>query len=611
MEGVRELNYNYGTYINFAAVMAEQIFEHTYSDDERDGVDRSRVAVFFTDGKPDGDGEGLYDLADETLQPAYRMKNNEKGEVSIYSVGVFESADASKIWHLQDDNTAPNEFMHMLSSNFPTAYAFESAREVRDVGATSNRNIVITDVNSELLVTDGDGNVSVDPSKSGYYLTAINALELVNVFESISSDVSSGGASVTLDAETIVRDVISGNWEIDVDEDEIASEQINVYTMQYVAEDAWEATADRLTPVVFGNTVSVTGFDFSENYVGVDIIQGVSTYRGKKLVIEIPIRPTEDNMGGLRQPTNVAALSGIYYDSNGDGVLSNNERLETFAVPAVDIPTTVAISKIIENGDGFAGDNEFSLIGSYYNATFAYTSLNGELGGGNYLNMNKTDAEDFTLSLSEGENHSLENVMVGEILKIKEINAEDYQVKVEININPNNDEIEGDQEPEGERWYELAADADGYYNVTVEAGLKIRVTNTLLRANLTITKEGADPNDENQIFLFRVSGPNITMDIAIVGNDSVTIEHLPVGEYTVQELIYWSWRYDVYSVTATNDETVTDVENGIKFDLTVNDESVTFSNTRTNIYWLSGDSYVENWWIGDNDIIVTKRKESD
>ena len=119
--------------------------------------------------------------------------------------------------------------------------------------------------------------------------------------------------------------------------------------------------------------------------------------------------------------------------------------------------------------------------------------------------------------------------------------------------------------------------------------------------DLTITKKGADPKDENQSFMFRVTGPNsFSMEVVIVGNGSTTIKHLPVSDYTVQELTDWSWRYD---------EVTSDPTNGTVSLTSHNKQgTVTFTNTRTDKFWLSGDCYIENWW--DNGTIK-KRNGSD
>ena len=103
-------------------------------------------------------------------------------------------------------------------------------------------------------------------------------------------------------------------------------------------------------------------------------------------------------------------------------------------------------------------------------------------------------------------------------------------------------------------------------------------------ADLTIIKTGAEAIDENQSFIFRVTGTGggKVMDVTVQGNNSVTIKGLTVGTYTVEEVTSWSWRYkpDQGSINV-------EVKGGQK-------NEVTFNNSRTNGSWLSGDSYAIN-----------------
>lgn len=102
-------------------------------------------------------------------------------------------------------------------------------------------------------------------------------------------------------------------------------------------------------------------------------------------------------------------------------------------------------------------------------------------------------------------------------------------------------------------------------------------------ADLTITKKGWQSIDENQTFIFDVIGPdNFELTVTINGNGSVTIEDLPIGQYTVTERTDWSWRY-------------TPNGNGKSIDLVAGAENkVEFENTRSIPYWLSGDNVNEN-----------------
>ena len=100
-------------------------------------------------------------------------------------------------------------------------------------------------------------------------------------------------------------------------------------------------------------------------------------------------------------------------------------------------------------------------------------------------------------------------------------------------------------------------------------------------ADLTITKTGCVDIDENQSFIFRVSGEGYDGTVVINGNGSVTIKGLKIGSYTVTEVSGWSWRY------APDNGSQTIV---LKPDMS----NVAFVNTRSSYKWLGGDAYVQN-----------------
>jgi fibro-slime domain-containing protein len=127
-----------------------------------------------------------------------------------------------------------------------------------------------------------------------------------------------------------------------------------------------------------------------------------------------------------------------------------------------------------------------------------------------------------------------------------------------------------------------------------------------LYGNLEITKTGISDLDHNseetQSTIYVISGTtskgdDFYMEIAIVGNSSKLINHIPIGTYTVTEKTDWSWRYGPES----NSDDVEIVGGGTAETL--------FVNERTEIYWLSGDSHCENWWGGADGTVV--KREAD
>lgn len=155
----------------------------------------------------------------------------------------------------------------------------------------------------------------------------------------------------------------------------------------------------------------------------------------------------------------------------------------------------------------------------------------------------------------------------------------------------------------------LAVGEDGKYNL--EAGYTNFGNITLVAAfepayaDLKITKEGWDDSDENQTFIFEVTGKpynkklaDINMTVTICGDGSTLIKDLPVGDYQVKEVTQWGWRYNVDGANP-KDVTIDDPKETV--------ESL-FSNDRSNKIWLSGDSYCENIW--KNSAIDNSRKST-
>ena len=106
-------------------------------------------------------------------------------------------------------------------------------------------------------------------------------------------------------------------------------------------------------------------------------------------------------------------------------------------------------------------------------------------------------------------------------------------------------------------------------------------------AKLEITKTGAAAIDENQSFIFNVSGQGLSMDVVLnaSNNFTATLSRLPVGEYTVSEKSGWSWRYSFAGAEGDDIQL-----NGSTVTIPVDDEinSLTVSNGRGNNKWLNG-----------------------
>ena len=242
-----------------------------------------KVVIMFTDGEPNHGSGFVNSVATDTIKAAYDLKHS---GASVYSVGVFNSSVNSKVY----------PYMNLVSSNYPDAQSF---------------------------------NASADATVHGYFMTSDNSAGLTNIFQTISQEI--GGASVTLTATTVLKDTISDYFNLDESVD--GSRKIEVHTETCTAIDAdgnptaWsnDNNPNQYKADVVGKTITVTGFDYSANWVG----SHNGRPGGKKIVLEIPIKPIDEKCWGLDLPTNDAENTGVYVDG---------KSVAPFPVPTVDYP---------------------------------------------------------------------------------------------------------------------------------------------------------------------------------------------------------------------------------------------------------------------------------
>lgn len=277
-----------GTLTNLGLEMANGIFA---SNPINNGDQRNRVVILFTDGVPGWSGYSS-DVANSAITQANTAKNTYGA--TVYSIGIFAGADATSPGNQNGDETAKaNWFMQKVSSNNGT------------------------------------------PRTSSYYLSAGDADSLNSIFQQISNNITTGGSSTTLGSETVVKDIISPYFTLP---EGASAKDIQINTYDCTGKDennySWSTTSGGnggASATVNGDKVSVTGFDFSENWCGTETnAQGTSTARGKKLVISFNVKPKAGFLGGNGVPTNTSA--GIYENANA------KEPVMTFPVPTVNVP---------------------------------------------------------------------------------------------------------------------------------------------------------------------------------------------------------------------------------------------------------------------------------
>ena len=266
--------------------MAKDIFDaKTISDPNRyKDNKRNKVVVIFTDGSPTSSNGFENKVANAAISNAKDLKT---GGVTVYSIGIFDDANVN-------GTSNENKFMNYVSSNYPQA----------------------SDMTSPGTAAD----------KLGYYLTAADSAALNEIFSKIASEI--GSSDVALNTTTQTIDKMSAEFELP---DGIATSDVKVYRVPCTdfAEDGTpifnDAAKEPLSnaTITFGtDTVLVSGFDYSKDYVNKDAKED----KGYKLLIEFPVEYKNDAWFGGNNIKSNDVGSGIYHDGDCKG---------TFKVPEV------------------------------------------------------------------------------------------------------------------------------------------------------------------------------------------------------------------------------------------------------------------------------------
>lgn len=285
---IEALSADGGTLTNLGLEMGNGIFG---ANPIAEGEKRNRVVIVFSDGVPGWSGYDS-DTANSAITQAGTAKNTYGA--TVYTIGIFPGADATSAGNQNGNETEKaNWFMQRVSSN--TQY----------------------------------------PQSPSYYLSAADAGTLNSIFQQISNQIETGGAETTLGSETVVKDIISPYFTLPAG---TTASGIRIDTYACTGKDGntytWSGTSGGpggATATVDGDQVSVTGFDFSENWCGTETdAQGNSTVRGNKLVISFEVSPKSGFLGGNEVITNASA--GVY--ENG----SAQTPVMTFEQPKVNVP---------------------------------------------------------------------------------------------------------------------------------------------------------------------------------------------------------------------------------------------------------------------------------
>lgn len=288
------------------------------------GEKRNRVVIVFTDGSPTDYNGFQLNVANDAINKAGTIKNVEGA--TVFAIGIFSGADATSA------GTKPNNDLGQNSSQMAAAC-----------------NWFMQSVSSN----------NGTPKSPSYYLTPEGQDGLNAIFKQISDQIETGGSSTKLTETSSVKDYLTPQFKLPagVTEADITLETWKLtgvdangnYTWSQNA-DAMGATAEIVKDADGNDGVTVTNFNFSENWCGKETTDGNVTYRGNKLVIQFVAELKDGFLGGDGVITNTGD-SGIYDEKD--------EPVDKFPKPDVDVPT---------NAETIAIDANI-FLGGYYKDT--------------------------------------------------------------------------------------------------------------------------------------------------------------------------------------------------------------------------------------------------
>lgn len=230
--------------------------------------DRNRVVIMFTDGKPNHGNGFSKDVANTAIENAQTLKSESYG-ASVYTIGIFSGAQVGT--SLPNGSTNSNRYMHLVSSNYPNASSMKDT---------------------------GTGDVT-----KGFYKVASDASTLGNVFTQLGEAI--GTPSIDLGSTAVLTDNIASNFQAPAN-----ATDVKVYTADYNGNSKTfgDKTAfDSATVNVANGAVTVSGFDYSANFVSDTEHPGTTGNYGKKLIVEFEITVDRTKTYGGTQPANAGA----------------------------------------------------------------------------------------------------------------------------------------------------------------------------------------------------------------------------------------------------------------------------------------------------------------
>lgn len=579
------------------------------------GETRNRVVIVFTDGSPTNSSGFQLNVANAAIGKATAIKDS---GATVYSIGIFSGADASSAGDQNGNETQKaNWFMQQVSSNngaprWPSYYlSAGDADSLNSIFQQISNNITTggssTTLGSETVIKDiispyftlPAGALASDIRLDTYDCTGMTG----DTYTWRSTSGGNGGASaaVTGDQVSVTGFDFSKNWcgtETDANGNVTYRGKKLVITF----------TVDPKPGFLGGNGVPTNGsagiyengsaatpvITFEQPTVDVPIQDVTVTAEDKNVYLlggvtaeqlktgatvdvgGIELDLNEPNYGLEEWQTAFVDITVTLKKADGTQIpttgLNNLTDDTTYTIEVTVAPNTVGIV------EGKTGKNEPDAKINVFKPELTFKDSEGyygadvpELSG----NLTKTEWKHGTtldtVVTMTGAKPALDINCTPEAGKIDangKINTkQDIGVDVAVKI--------GNADVTGQTTF-LHTACTGQ-TCTLPDGMKFLIH--VKTCTLTITKSGGASN-ESYVFDVYKDGTKYS-EVTIWGNSTETLVELPVGTYTIQENIGWSWRYTADNGTAA----ILSADNPAG--------EITCTNTaNVKTYWLNGFSQV-------------------
>ncbi len=272
---VTALTTSRGTNSDAGLETAEQAFKNIKkADDESGKTGNRRVVIMFTDGVPATGKQNEPGFSTAIANGAISAAKTLKGSsysATVYTIGVFSSGDKTG---------SVDTYMNYVSSNYPSAES----------------------------MTKGN-----DKAADTYYMHVSSEQALIDAFKTIGQ--AEGKPDVTLDSSAVLTDVVASNFKAPEN-----TTDVKVYTAAYDGTDFGERTeyTGATVNIDQNGAVTVSGFDYSANYVSKTAHPNDADNYGKKLIVEFTITVDREKTYGGTQPSNSGAYIKLGEDKYAD-----------------------------------------------------------------------------------------------------------------------------------------------------------------------------------------------------------------------------------------------------------------------------------------------------